>query len=157
MRKPYRSDLLDEEWALIAHLVEGPTYGFKPKYPRREILNAIFYIVRTGCQWRNLPHDLPPWQTVYTTFRNWQLKGLFEKINEELRNRLRLKEGRKKEASGAVIDSQTAKTTEKGGSALDTTEQRRSKEEKDIFLSIPKGFYYKLKSLQVILAINKGR
>lgn len=157
MRKTYMSDLLDEEWVLIAHLVEGQTYGFKPKHPRREILNAIFYILRTGCQWRNLPHDFPPWQTVYNAFRNWQLKGLFEKINEELRGQLRVKEGRKKEASGAVIDSQTAKTTEKGGFALDTTEPKRSKEEKDIFLSIPKGFYYKLKSLQAISAINKGR
>src|SRR5262249_13583309 len=149
--------LLDEEWTLVAHLVEGQTYGFKPKYPRREILDAVFYILRTGCQWRNLPHDFPPWQTVYNTFRNWQLKGLFEKINEELRKRLRIKEGRKKEVSGAVIDSQTAKVTEKGGSALDMTEQRRLKEEKDISLSIPKGFYYKLKLLQAISAIRKER
>ena len=121
MRKTYMSDLLDEEWSLIADLVEGPTYGFKLKYRRREILNAIFYIVRTGCQWRNLPHDFPPWQTVYTAFRNWQLKGLFEKINAELRNRLRVKEGR--EVSGAVIDSQS--TTEKGGSVLDMNQRTK--------------------------------
>lgn len=156
MRRTYPSDLLDEEWALVAHLFEGQTYGFKPKYPRREMLDAIFYVVRTGCQWRNLPHDFPPWQTVYNTFRNWQLKGIFQKVNEELRNRLRLKEGKAKEASGAIIDSQTAKTTEKGGSARDTMGPKKSKEEKDTSLLIPRGFYYKLKLLQAMSAIRKG-
>lgn len=156
MRKTYISDLIDEEWALIANLVEGPTHGFKPKYPRREILNAIFYILRTGCQWRNLPHDFPPWQTVYNTFRNWQVKGLFEQINEELRNRLRIKERRNKEASGAIIDSQTVKTTEKGGSVLVMTGPRKLEAEKGIFLSIHKGFYYRLQLLQEISVIKKA-
>ena len=88
--------------------------GRPANHPRREIVNAILYVLRTGCQWRAIPHDLPPWKTVYTYFRTWRLDGTWQCIHTRLRKELRQAEGRHAEASAAILDSQSVKTTEKG-------------------------------------------
>jgi len=118
-RKKYPSDVNDEEWEIIKEFMP-PKYndGVERKYEYREIINGIFYVLRTGCSWRSIPHDLPPWQSVYGYFRKWRISGLWERMNKELRERLREKLGRDKEPSKIIIDSQSVKTTEKGGSKV---------------------------------------
>jgi putative transposase len=117
MRKPYPDDLTDNEWELIEPILDSCMIkqGRKPKYTRREILNAIFYILRTGCQWRHLPHDFPPWNSVYLQFWRWKKKGIFQKVHSCVRSGLRQLLGRNMEASAGIIDSQSVKTTERGG------------------------------------------
>lgn len=155
MRKTYTTDLSDAEWDLIKDLFNNYRVGFKPIHSRREVLNAIFYVLRTGCQWYNLPHDFPPWKAVYNNFRNWESKGIFEKINDRLRALWREREGKQQKASGAIIDSQTVRTTEKGVLAGGMMEQKKLKEEKGISSSIHKDFCSKQKLQQPILVIKK--
>ena len=120
-RRNYPSDLTDPEWAILEALVPPVKRGGRPaKHTRREIVNAILYVLRTGCQWRHLPHDLPAWGTVYTYFRRWRLDGTWQYIQETLHKQLRIAVGRHPEASAAILDSQTVKTTEKGGRAATT-------------------------------------
>jgi putative transposase len=116
-RKPYQTDMSDEEWKKIEPLIpkRKTKAGRKRVHPFREILNAIFYIVRSGCVWRMLPHDFPPWQTVYYYFRIWKLSGVWESMNAALRTDLRAASGRNPEPSAAVVDSQSVKTTETPG------------------------------------------
>jgi putative transposase len=115
-RKPYPTDLTDAQWEILEPLVPAPEPVLQPaKYPRREILNAIFYVNRTGCQWRMLPHDFPPWESVYRYFYLWRKDGTWQKINDELRSQARKRAGRNPEPTAAIIDSQSAKTTEMGG------------------------------------------
>ena len=130
-RVSYPSDLTDAERELLK-LVFAPegAPGRPPSYDRRRILDAIFYIVRTGAPWRLIPHDFPQWENVYAHFRRWAEAGLFEKMHDLLRTRWREREGRKPGATASVIDSQSVKTTEKGGPA-DSTQGRRSKDEND--------------------------
>jgi len=112
-RKPYPSDLSDAEWQRIEPLIPKPktNRGRKRKHPLREILNAIFYLLRAGCAWRMLPHDLPPWKTVYHYFRLWRKHGTWEGINAALRTELREADGRESEPSAAIVDTQSVKTT----------------------------------------------
>ena len=116
MRKPYPSDLTDDECRILEPLLPPVEWGGRPaEHGRREIVDAIFYVLRTGCQWPYLPHDFPPWKTVYTYFRTWRLNGTWKRIHDTLRKRLRQAKGRHREASAAILDSQSVKTTEKGG------------------------------------------
>jgi putative transposase len=85
--------------------------GRKRVHSYREILNAIFYLLRSGCAWRMLPHEFPPWKTVYHYFRLWRIYGIWERINKVLRIELRVLSGRKPEPSAAILDSQSIKTT----------------------------------------------
>jgi putative transposase len=119
-RQPYTSDLSDAEWSVLEPLLPPLKSTGRPiKYARREILNGILYVLRNGSSWRNLPHDLPPWRSVYWYFMVWRNSELFRHINDTLRIQVRTQDSRQAEASGAVIDSQAVKTTEKGGH-LDT-------------------------------------
>lgn len=142
MRKPYPDDLTDEEWEVIEPFLNEQRIksGRPPKYSRREILNAIFYVLRTGCQWRHLPHDLPPWGTVYLQFWRWKKRGIFEILHEYIRKGLRQLLGRAEDASGSIVDSQSVKTTEKGALKV-LMEARKLKGEKDIFSLIQKDLF----------------
>lgn len=114
-RKRYPTDLTDEQWSLIEPLLPQQKTGRPRKYSQREMFNAIAYLMRTGCSWRMLPHDLPPWQAVYAYFRKLTDAQIWERINDELREELRIQLGRAPQPSVVVIDAQSVKTTEKGG------------------------------------------
>lgn len=109
----YISDLTDTEWQLIEHCFPKPAKRGRPReHAFRELLNAIFYLVKTGCQWRNLPREFAPWPTVYHYFRLWKGNGLWDRMHTLLRQRLRKTEGRQPQPSAAIIDSQSVKSTE---------------------------------------------
>ncbi len=120
-RRAYPSDLTDQEWQILDPLVPAVRTGGRPAgHEHREIVNAILYVLRTGCQWRALPHDLPPWKTVYTYFRVWRLDGTWQRIHDTLRRKVRRSVGKHPEANAAILDSQTVRTTEKGGRGATT-------------------------------------
>ena len=115
----------DREWRLLEPLLPPPKPGGRPiTYPRREIVNAIRYVLRTGCSWRMLPHDLPPWRIVFHYFRTWRRDGSWRRAHDTLHAMLRHAEGRETSPSAAIIDSQSVKTTEKGGPEVTTRAKR---------------------------------
>jgi putative transposase len=115
-RKAYPSDLSDSEWSTIAPLLPGNKgFGHPRTVDLREIINAIFYLQRSGCQWEMLPHDFPPHATVYAYFRKWQRRGIWAEIHDQLRHKVREQAGKLPEPSAVSIDSQSVKTTEKRG------------------------------------------
>jgi putative transposase len=115
-RKPYPTDLTDREWELIHPYVPTAMPGGRPeKYPKREILDAIFYILRGGCAWRLLPHDFPPWQIVYQYFWRWRRDGTWQRVHDLLRGDVRVAAGKRRQPRAGIIDSQSVNTTEKGG------------------------------------------
>ena len=112
----YPSDLADREWHVIKRLIPPPKRGGRPRSTdMRLILNAIFYLDRTGCAWRFLPREYPPWATVYGYFRRWRAAGLWRRINDRLRSLVRQAAGREAQPSAGVLDSQSVKTTRRGG------------------------------------------
>ena len=120
-RKAYPSDLMDEQWSMIAALIPPPKSGKAGGCPRktdvREVVNGILYLNRSGGSWRMLPHDFPPWPTVHDYYRNWRRDGTWEKIHDALRENVRVEAGRESSPSAAVLDSQSVKTAapQKGG------------------------------------------
>jgi putative transposase len=113
----YQSDLSNKEWDQIKSYFPNriSNKGRKRIHSYRELLNDIFYLLRSGCAWRLLPHDFPPWKTVYHYFRVWRLDGTWKRINDKMRADLRVAYGRKSEPSAAILDSQSVKTTETPG------------------------------------------
>lgn len=118
LRAPYPSDISDGEWEILKPLVP-PAIAHpnlqEPIHSRREIMNAIRYRTRTGCSWRSLPHDFPPWKTVYNTYREWARDGTMKHIHDALTEQVRLQEGRQLEPTAAILDSQSVKGSAQGG------------------------------------------
>ena len=129
-RRPYLTDLTDAQWTRIAPLLppakSGPQGGRPRTVDLREVLNGIFYFLKSGGEWRLLPHDLPPWGTVHYYYRQWRLAGVWPQIHDLLRTQVREAAGREASPSAAILDSQSVKTTKKGGRAA-TMRASRSK------------------------------
>lgn len=114
-RKPYPTDLTDKQWEIIAPLIPPPKWGGRPRETdMREIVNAVIYVVKSGCDWRMVPHDFPQWDLVYHYFRDWKNDGTWKKIHDSLRGKVRKKAGKKVQPSAGIIDSQSVKTGKKG-------------------------------------------
>jgi putative transposase len=129
----YPSDLTDVQWEKIRRLIpRSPPIGDDRRTSMREVVNAVFYITRGGCSWRMLPKDFPPWQTVYGYFARWKRDGTWQRIHDALRCEVRQKAGRQAEPSAGIVDSQSVKTTEKGG-RTDTMLARKSMVASDTF------------------------
>ncbi len=119
-RKPYPDDVTDAQWELLTPLLPPAKPGGRPRTTDvREVVNAILYLNRTGCGWRHLPHEFPAWPTVHDYCRNWRLDGTWERLNARLRERVRVAAGRDPdpEPEIALLDSQSVKTTNRGGEA----------------------------------------
>jgi putative transposase len=111
----YETDLTDEQFALLEPFLPRPKRTGRPPADLREVLNAILYLVRTGCQWRMLPKDFPPWSTVHTWYRRWRTDGTWERVNEALRQQVRRQAGRHASPRASAVDSQSVKTAGQGG------------------------------------------
>ena len=122
----YPTDLSDAEWTVREPFVAPSATGRPRVRPRRDVLDAIFYVLRAGCAWRLLPHEYPPWSTVYYHFRLWRHDGTWEIARDALRRRERVRQGRDPEPSAVILDSQSVKTTERGGRAATTRARRRT-------------------------------
>lgn len=125
MERIYRSDLSDQEWEIVAPLIPPAKPGGRPRTSDiRAIMNAIFYLLCTGCQWRMLPRDFPAWVTVHYYYRRWRIEGTLFKIHEHLRQKVRLRHGKDAEPLYGIMDSQSVKTTEKRGAMVMTLIKR---------------------------------
>lgn len=127
-RKPYPSDLTDEQWKILDPLIPPPQANCRPrKADMREVVNALIYMARTGCSYRQLPHDLPAYRSVFYYFTKWRKCGVWRKIHDKLHERVREEAGRDPKPSAGIVDSQSVKTGEKGGPSEATTRRRRSR------------------------------
>ena len=116
MKKAYQSDLSDAEWSCLEPHLPAPEATGRPRlHSPRKILDAILYVLRSGCAWHLLPHDFPPWKAVYHYFRSWRLDGTWERMHLALRKRVRVRLQRDPQPSAAIVDSQSVKTTGVGG------------------------------------------
>lgn len=119
MKSSYPSDLSDEEWDMIAPLLPPAKPGGRPRTTdMRKVCDGIYYHLKTGCQWEYLPQNFPPASTVYSYYRRWQRKRVWETINQKLRELVREKENKSRQSTIAIADSQSVKTTEKKGKYL---------------------------------------
>ena len=115
-RKSYPSDLSEAQWQVLRPLIEPQRgRGTRRVYAQREIVNALLYQLTNGCSWRSLPHDFPPYTLVWYHFRRWRDNGTIDRIHSALRSQVRQADGRDEAPSAAILDSQSVKTTEKGG------------------------------------------
>jgi putative transposase len=115
-RQPYPTDLTDAQWQRLEPFLPPNRASGRPRrIPRREILDAYFYLLRAGCAWRLLPHDFPAWQTVYSQVRRWKHDGTWQRLHARLVEESRLAEGRPPQPSAAVLDSQTVKAGDHAG------------------------------------------
>ena len=121
-RRSYPTDLTDRQWALIAAMIPDAAPGGRPrKADKREVVEAILYVLRAGCAWRLLPHDFPPWQTVYYYLQRWEREGVWGKIHHTLVMADRERAGREASPSAAIIDSQTVRTADQKGDSKGMT------------------------------------
>lgn len=143
--KRYPTDPTDAQWALMEPFfpprkTEGRS-GRPPEYSYRQIVNGIFYVLRTGCAWNMMPHNLPPWRTCNHYFSRWRRNGTWEQMHDTLREQLRVQMGRNAAPSAVIMDSQSVKTTEKGGlknrTLLVMMQESVSKDVSVIFSSTP--------------------
>ena len=138
-RKLYPSDLTDQQWSIIAALIPAPKPGGRHRsVNRRAVIDGILYLNRSGCSWRMLPDNFPPWGTVHDYYWRFRRDGTWQRIHDRLREKVRVQDGRKPTPSAAVIDSQSVKTAGKGGRAVMTL-ARKSPVENDISSSIHSG------------------
>ncbi len=125
-RRSYPTDLTTDQWSLLAPMIPDAAPGGRPrKADKREIVEAILYVLRAGCAWRLLPHDFPPWQTVYYYLRRWEREGVWAKVHHTLIMIDRETEGREAPPSVAIIDSQSVRTADQKGDSKAMTPERR--------------------------------